>query len=424
MLETAKLRLRDALEKSKIDAETRILLEHPKRVVDVAIPVRMDNGKLEVFRGYRVQYSDARGPTKGGIRFHPQVDLDEVKALALLMTLKCGVVSLPFGGAKGGVVVDPKKLSPTELERLSRGYISALFDVIGEDTDIPAPDVYTNPTIMGWMADEYARLRRKYVPAIITGKPLPLGGSKGREVATSMGAFIVLQEAVKRVGKTPAETTVAVQGFGNAGYHLARFLHDAGFRVVAVSDSRGGVYFEEGLDPQHLWEVKKKSGVVDEVIVHGALKKEKGAKKISNKELLELDVDVLVPAALESVITEENVGRVKAGVVVEVANGPVTYEAGKELTKRGVLVIPDILANAGGVTVSYFEWVQNRQGWYWTEEEVFSRLEERMKREFEAVHALADRHGGDWYLAAFMLAVQRVAEAVESKGSEDLFLKL
>jgi len=350
-----------------ISNDAKEVLAKPKRIIETSIPVRMHNGSLKVFTGYRVQYNDARGPTKGGIRFHPQVSLSEVKALAFWMTIKCAVAGIPYGGSKGGVIVDPKRLNKHELEHLSRGFIRAIADVIGPDVDIPAPDVYTNPQIMGWMADEYGVITRRYQPAVITGKPLSLGGSQGRGEATAKGAYYVLMEAVKAKGLDPKKLKVAIQGFGNAGYHLSRFLHEEGFTVVALSDSKGAIYNTGGLDPEHTMRVKQQKGAVNEVYEKGSVKDEKNCGHLTNEELLALDVDILVPAALENVLTKENAAKVKAKIILEVANGPTTPEAEKLLQKQGVLVIPDVLANAGGVTVSYFEWVQNRQGYYWSE---------------------------------------------------------
>ncbi len=416
---SAMAQLRHAYRYVSVSNDAKAILEKPKLVTETSIPVRMDDGKLKVFTGYRVLYNDARGPGKGGIRFHPGVTIDEVKALAFWMTIKTALVNIPFGGAKGGVIVNPKEFSRHELEALSRGYVRGVADAIGPDTDVPAPDVYTNALIMGWMADEYGIITRKYQPAVITGKPIAMGGSEGRDQATARGAFVVLKEALAARGARPEETRVAIQGFGNAGSHLARLLHDAGFKVVAVSDSKGGVYDPAGLDPLHLLKVKEGKGSLNGVYCDGSVCYGKEHEEVSNEELLGLDVDVLVPAALENVITRENAGRVKAKLVLEVANGPTTPEAEEVLHEKGVLVIPDVLANAGGVTVSYFEWVQNRQGYYWSEEEVFEKLEGLMRGAFHAVHERMAALESTMRDAAFVTAIQRVVEAIEAKGTED-----
>lgn len=403
-----------------VSNDAKETLAKPKRILEVAIPVRMDDGSLKVFTGYRVQYSVARGPAKGGIRYHPGVTLSEVKALAFWMTIKCAVAGIPYGGGKGGVIVDPKRLSKHELERLSRGYIRAISDAIGPDQDIPAPDVYTNPMIMGWMADEYSIITRRSQPAVITGKPLALGGSKGRETATAKGAHFVLMAAVEAMGLDPKRSTVAIQGFGNAGYYLAKFLHDEGFRIVALSDSRGGVYRKDGIDPEHAMRAKKEKGSVNEVYDAGSVTAEKGCERITNEELLELDVDILIPAALENVLTKENAQAVKARIVLEVANGPTTPEADAILQKKGVLVIPDVLANSGGVTVSYFEWVQNRMGYYWEEDEVFEKLQRIIVPAFHAIYErMQATDGMRMRDAAFVHAIARIVEAIEAKGTEE-----
>jgi glutamate dehydrogenase (NADP+) len=381
----------------------------------------MDDGSLSIFEGYRVRHDDTRGPTKGGIRYHPGVSLDEVKALAFWMTCKCAVVGLPYGGAKGGVTVNPKELSHLELERLSRGFIREVADFIGPDTDIPAPDVYTNEMIMGWMQDEYSKIRRQHVPAVITGKPIALGGSLGRGDATGRGAFYCIREIERLRGWTPPDIRVAIQGFGNAGQAAASLLHEAGYRVVAVSDSRGGIYNPDGFDVPSLVQFKQASRQLKAVYCHGCLCEMVEADNITNEQLLELDVDLLVPAALEDQITAENAARVKAPVVVEVANGPVTSEADAVLAERDILIVPDILANAGGVTVSYFEWTQNRQGYYWSLEEVHRRLQEIMSREFRAVHERAEAIGCDMRTAAYVHALDRIGGAIAAQGTQRYF---
>lgn len=421
IFENAMRQLQHAYKYIDVSQDAKRVLEKPKRVTEVSIPVRMDDGSLKVFTGYRVLYNDARGPGKGGIRFHPDVSLSEVKALSFWMAIKTAVVGIPFGGGKGGVIVNPKELSKHELDQLSRGYIRGIADAIGPDTDIPAPDVYTNQLIMGWMADEYGIISRKYQPGVITGKPLSMGGSKGRDVATALGAFFVLLESVKAKSMNPKKTTVAVQGFGNAGYHMARLLHDEGFTVVAVSDSKGGIYDKNGLDPVHIMKVKQGKGKLNGVYCEGSVCYGKDHEEISNEDLLELDVDVLVPAALENQITKKNAKKIKADVIVEVANGPVTPEA-DELLKDKMLV-PDVLANAGGVTVSYYEWVQNRQGYYWTEEDVHEKLKERMVTEFHNIYEVSKEHKCSLRDAAFVHALKRIVEAIEAKGTEEFYGK-
>ena len=414
-------RLDKAFEFAAIDAEAVERLKHPRAIVQVAVPVRMDDGSLRIFEGYRVRHDDSRGPGKGGVRFHPDVNLHEVKALAFWMTCKCAVVGIPYGGAKGGVVVNPKELSRLELERLSRGFIRQIGEFIGPESDIPAPDVYTNAMIMGWMMDEYSKMRGQRTPAVITGKPIPLGGSLGREDATGRGAYYCVKELEKRKGWDPGQIRVAVQGFGNAGQHVARLLHEDGYRVVAVSDSKGGIFKEDGFDVPSLIRIKNESRQLKAVYCDGSVCEIVEAAVISNEELLTLDVDVLIPAALENVITGEDAGRVKAPVIVEVANGPTTSDGDAVLNDAEKIVVPDILANAGGVTVSYFEWVQNKQGYYWTEPQVHERLREIMSREFDAVYQLADRHGIDMRTAAYAHALTRIGQAIEAVGTQSYF---
>ena len=416
-------RLDDAAKYAELDADALELLKHPKIIVQVAIPVRMDDGSLRVFDGYRVRHSDLRGPGKGGIRYHPDVTLDEVKALSFWMTCKCAAVGLPFGGAKGGVIVNPKELSKLELERLSRGFIRQIADFIGPEEDVPAPDMYTNPMIMGWMMDEYSNLVGHRVPAVITGKPIALGGSLGRDDATGRGAYYCIQELASHRSWKAEQITVAVQGFGNAGQHVARLLHADGYRIVAVSDSRGGVHRPEGFDIPSLIRIKNESRQLKAVYCDGALCEAVEADTITNEQLLELDVDVLIPAALENQITGQNAGKIKAEVVVEVANGPTTSQADAILAQRDdVLVIPDILANAGGVTVSYFEWVQNKQGYYWDRDEVNNKLRAIMSREFNTIHEFMVQHKIPMRTAAYAHALRRISEAVESLGTSKFFM--
>jgi len=382
------------------------ILKHPKRVVCVSFPVKMDDGSVRVFEGYRSQHNDAIGPTKGGIRFHPDVNLDEVKALSMWMTFKCGVVGLPYGGGKGGVICDPHDFSKGELERISRGFMEAIADIVGPDKDIPAPDVYTTPQIMGWMMDTFSRLKGAYSPGVITGKPLIIGGSKGRSEATAQGCVFTILEALKELGRKPEETTVAIQGFGNAGRISANLLSELGFVIVAVSDSRGGIYDPNGLDVEKVGQLKDTSSIQDY---------EKG-KTISNADLLELEVDILIPAALENVITAANADRIRAKVIAEAANGPTTPDADVILRKNGVVVIPDILANAGGVTVSYFEWVQNLMHHYWSEAEVNEKLQTAMVEAYAAVRALAEKYEVDMRTGAYMVSLLRITQAMQARG--------
>lgn len=415
-------RLDTAFEYANIDEEALEKLKHPRQTLEVSIPVRMDDGSLEVFTGYRVRHDDTRGPTKGGLRYHPDVDLSEVKALAFWMTFKCAVVGLPYGGGKGGVTVNPKKLSRMELERLSRGFIAQIADFIGPETDVPAPDVYTNSMIMGWMMDEYSKITRQRTPAVITGKPVQLGGSLGRDDATGRGAYYCIKELEKKRDWNPEEITVAVQGFGNAGQHVARLLHADGYKVVAVSDSKGGIYKEGGFDVPSLIHTKNESRVLKAVYCEGSVCEAIDAKTITNEELLELDVDLLLPSALENQITSDNAKDIKAKVIVEVANGPITSEADEILKQQdGVLIIPDILANAGGVTVSYFEWVQNKSGYYWELETVHEKLHEIMSREFNNVYDIMVNKEIDMRTAAYVLGLNRIGEAVESLGTMKYF---
>ena len=380
------------------------ILSTPKKVIEKQFPVEMDSGETKTFNGYRVQFNNARGPTKGGIRFHPQVDLSEVKSLAFWMALKCAVVDIPFGGGKGGVEVNPKELSQKELERLSRAFIQAIHEHVGPMKDIPAPDVYTNPQIMAWMLDEFEKIKGYHAPGVITGKPLELGGSQGRGFATSQGGAYTLRQQLKN--KAPNETTVAIQGFGNAGSFMAKILHKWGYKVVAINDSKGGIYNKEGFDIPKLLEHKEKTGSVIGF-----------ADEITTKNLLELDVDVLVPAALENQITHENAAEIKAKVIVELANGPLTPEADTILENNNIVVIPDILANAGGVTVSYFEWVQNLYGYYWTEEEVLEKLEKIMVNSFNDVSEVANKKNTSLRNGAYILAIDRILKAERLRGN-------
>ena len=403
---TCNIQLLKVARELKIPYENLAILEQPKRVINVNFPVRMDNGKVRVFNGYRVQYSNARGPTKGGLRFHQQVDLNEVTLLAFLMSLKCAVVDIPYGGAKGGVIVDPKQISKAELEKVSRAFIAEIAPFIGPDQDIPAPDVNTTPEIMAWMLDEYEKIVQRKAPGVITGKPLEAGGSKGRMYSTSLGGVFVLREYMKNT-KMSKDIKIAIQGFGNVGYHLARILHEWKFCVVAVSDSKGAIYDSKGLDIPKVNLHKEKNDT---------LKGFSGAKYISNEELLELPVDVLVPAALENAIHKGNANKIKAKVVLELANAPVTPEADDILNKRKIPVIPDILANSGGVAVSYLEWVQNLQNYYWEEEDVNNRLEKLMVKAFDDVYNFATKEKTSFRTSAYGLAINRILKAEEIKG--------
>ena len=410
--------LAKAAEKLALDENALELLKRPQRIHEVAIPVRMDNGKIKNFRGYRVQYNNARGPYKGGIRFHPQVDLSEISALAFWMALKCAVVGIPYGGAKGGIEVNPKELSPREIEELSRGYARALFLELGPKIDIPAPDVYTNPQIMGWMMDEYSRMRGYTSPASFTGKPMETGGIVGRDTATADGGLIALENVREKLGKQTRDMSVVIQGFGNAGYNFARCAHKAGYKIVAVSDSRGGIKAKngKGLDPDVVMANKKEKGLIDGMYCVGSVCDSENYAPISNTGLLEIDCDVLVPAALENQITKENAERIQAKVILELANGPTAPEADEILFKKGIIVIPDILANAGGVTVSYFEWLQNLQNDAWSREEVHKRLESIIGTAFDAVWEAKTKYNTDMRTGAFILAIERIVSAMRGRG--------
>ncbi|WP_139489203.1 Glu/Leu/Phe/Val family dehydrogenase [Brevibacillus dissolubilis] len=398
--------IKEALEKLGYPEAMFELLKEPLRVLTVRIPVRMDDGEVKVFTGYRAQHNDAVGPTKGGIRFHPEVTEDEVKALSIWMSLKSGIVDLPYGGGKGGIICDPREMSFRELERLSRGYVRAVSQIVGPTKDIPAPDVFTNSQIMAWMMDEYSRIREFDSPGFITGKPIALGGSHGRETATAKGVTICIREAAKRRGIQIEGARVVVQGFGNAGSYLAKFMHDAGAKVIGISDAYGALHDPEGLDIDYLLDRRDSFGTVTKLFTN----------TISNKELLELDCDILVPAAIENQITASNAHNIKAQIVVEAANGPTTLEATRILTERGILLVPDVLASSGGVTVSYFEWVQNNQGYYWSEEEVEEKLEKVMVKAFENVYTASQTRKVDMRLAAYMVGARKMAEASRFRG--------
>jgi len=412
--------LKKAADLIKLDAPILEILKNPKRLFEFSLPIKMDSGDLKVFHGYRVQWNDARGPFKGGIRFHPKVDIDEVKALAFWMTIKCAVVGVPYGGGKGGIEVDPKKLSVSELERLSRAYARALTPLIGPDVDVPAPDVNTTPQIMAWMVDEYSKMVGHWSPATFTGKPLAVGGSQGREEATGFGGFIALRELLNSLKiKKSTGLTVAVQGFGNVGYHVARLLHEAGFKIVALSDSRGGIYDkkQKGMDPKNVMQTKQEKGLIDGCYCVGTVCDCENYQAITNEQLLTLPVDILVPAALENQITEKNAGRIKAKIILEMANGPTTPEAETKLLKKGTVIVPDVLANAGGVATSYLEWVQNRQGYYWEKKEVLAKLEKIMIESFAAVWKAGQAYKTDLRAAAYAVALERIGSAIKAKNS-------
>jgi len=399
--------LRLAAEKLELDPGIHEMLTVPKRSLMVSITIRMDDGKIGVFNGCRVQHMDARGPFKGGIRYHPNVNLDEVTALSMWMTWKCAVVDIPYGGAKGGVCCNPKVMSKGELERMTRRYTSMIFDFIGPYRDVPAPDVYTDSQTMAWIMDTYGQIKGYSVPECVTGKPISIGGSEGRAEATSLGVDICAREAAKQLNMKIRGSTVAVQGYGNVGWNAAKIAYDWGAKIVAVSDSTGGIYCKEGLNPYKVYEHKKETGSVVDY---------EGSEKITNAELLETKCDILIPAALENAMTKDNVDNIKAKIIAEGANGPTTPEADKALHEKKIILIPDILANAGGVTASYYEWVQNLEREHWPVEEVNTKLEAKMTKAFNDVYAVAKKEKCTMRTAALMLGVGRVAEAIKVLG--------
>jgi glutamate dehydrogenase/leucine dehydrogenase len=405
--QVALLQLEIAAERLGLDEGMKLKLQNAKRVLIVTFPVKMDNEGLKIFTGYRIQHNNTRGPSKGGIRYHPAVDLDEVKALAAWMTWKAAVVNIPYGGAKGGVQCNPKEMSKGELERLTRRYTWEIAPLIGPEKDIPAPDVYTNAETMAWIMDTYSTLQGYSVPGVVTGKPVAIGGSLGRNEATAQGCVYTIQEATKHLGMEFEKATVAIQGFGNAGSNAATIIHKFGTKVTAVSDSKGGIYNADGLDPAKVLEHKEETG---SVVDYGE------ADSITNEELLALNCDILIPAALENQITKENAHKVRAKIIAEAANGPTTPSADDILHEKGIFVIPDILCNAGGVTVSYFEWVQNIQSLFWTLEEVNNQLARIMRRSFWDVAAITKKEKVHMRTAAWMLGVGRVAEATRLLG--------
>ena len=406
--EIALKQLNKAAEVMQLDKQALELLSSPMNIFQFSIPVKMDDGKTKVFQGFRVRYNNARGPAKGGIRFHPDETLSTVKALSAWMTWKTAITNLPLGGGKGGVICDPKKMSQAELERLSRGYVRAAYDFIGPEIDVPAPDVYTTPQIMAWMMDEYEKIARHSAPGVITGKPLENGGSLGRGDATARGGMYVLEEAAKSIALDLSKVKVAIQGFGNAGQYAMKLVAEMfKSKVVAISDTKGGIYLESGLDYDKVMEHKKKTGSVANF---------PGSKNISNEELLEIPVEVLIPAAIENQIRADNASKIKAKIILELANGPTTPEADEILFKNKVMVLPDFLANSGGVTVSYFEWVQNQGGYYWTEQEVYDRLRLKMNQATHDVLFTAKSNNVDNRTAAYMVSVKRVADAMKLRG--------
>ena len=399
--------LRLAAEKLRLDPGIHEILKVPKRSLTVAVSVKMDHGKIGVFKGCRVQHMDARGPFKGGIRYHPNVTLDEVTALSMWMTWKCSVMDIPYGGAKGGICCNPKEMSKTELENLTRRYISMIFDIIGPYRDVPAPDVNTDSQTMAWIMDTYSQRQGYSVPECVTGKPISIGGSEGRSEATSLGADICAREACKRLDTKIKGATVAVQGYGNVGWNAAKIAYDWGAKILAVSDSVGGIYCKEGLNPYKVYEHKQKTGSVVNL---------KGSERITNENVLETKCDILIPAALENAITKANADNIKAKIIVEGANGPTTPEADIILHEKRIFLVPDILANAGGVTVSYYEWVQNLEREHWPLNEVCEKLEAKMVKAFNDVYSASSKEKCNMRLAALMLGVGRVADAIKTLG--------
>lgn len=407
LFEMAKIPLSKAIEVMKLNPNAAAIISAPERTIEVSIPVKMDDGTVKVFTGYKSQNSTVLGPAKGGVRYHQNVTLDEVKTLGFWMTTKCAVAGLPYGGGKGGIIVDPRELSQNELEALTRGYIDKIAPIIGEKLDIPAPDVNTNGQIMSWMVDEFSKIKGQYEPGFVTGKPLSLGGSLGRDAATGRGVMTATLEAIKTKGVKPEEATCAVQGFGNVGSWAAKLIHDAGLKVVALSDVNGGIYNPEGLDPYKVSEFVKETGSVVNY---------PGTTPLTNEEVLEAKVTVLVPAALELQITKDNAHKINAKFIVEGANGPTTPEADAILDANGVMVVPDILANGGGVTVSYFEWVQNLSRFFWTEEDVIKKQNDLMVKAFGEVYKTAQAHKVDMRIGAYIVAIERLATPMKLRG--------
>ncbi len=416
--ENAMQQLQNAVIVAGMDNNAVEILKRPQRIHEVAIPVHMDNGKIQNFRGYRVQYNNARGPYKGGIRFHPEVHIDEIKALAFWMAIKCAVVGLPYGGAKGGIEVDPRKLSKRELQELSRGYVKSLYLEIGPKIDIPAPDVYTNEQIMGWMMDQYSQLKGYTYLSAFTGKPTEIGGITARATATARGAFYLLEKITKDRGQIPQDLRIAIQGFGNAGYVFAEIAADAGYRIVGLSDSHGAIMAKNGkdIDPRVVMQHKTEKGLIDGMYCKGSVCDDHNFTGGTNQDLLKMDCDILVPAAIENQITASNAKDIKAKLIIELANGPTTPDADIILRNKKIIIVPDVLANAGGVTVSYFEWLQNMQNISWNEQETNKKLSETMFNAFEEVCEVAKKYAIDYRTASFILALQRIEQAMKGRG--------
>lgn len=417
----AQERLRNIAEKVKLDPQLiSRLLQHDK-IVEVELLLKMDDGSTKIFEGYRIQHNNIRGSYKGGLRYHPQVSIDEVKVLSFWMTMKNAVIDVPFGGGKGGITVDPKQLSKDELERITRLFTRKIADIIGPYKDVPAPDVNTNSTVMSWVADEYSKIVGKKTPAVVTGKPMDEGGSQGRTEATGLGGTLALMNVIKKLNKKPQDFTVAVQGFGNVGRHIAKFLQEEGFKIIAVSDSKGGLYIKDGIpEINDIEKCKEKSGFVAGCYCLGSVcdisQKEKlKGKDLTQEELLELPIDILIPAALENAITKENAFKIKAKIILEMANGPITPEADKILKEKGVLIIPDILANSGGVAVSYFEWYQNLHNEFWTAEKVFNKLKTKMEKAVNEVWETAQKHNVSLRDSAYIVALKRIKKEWEKQ---------
>lgn len=400
--------MQKAAKAMKLDPETLETLSYPQKTLKVSLPVRMDDGSLKVFEGFRVQHSELRGPFKGGFRYFPEVNLDEIQALAMEMTFKCAVVDIPYGGGKGGVKCNAKEMSEGELERLTRKYVQGIYQIIGPEHDIPAPDMYTNAWIMAWFMDEYSRLVNQYQPGVVTGKPIEVGGSLGRNMATAQGGAYVISEYMKQNKLKPEKTKVIVQGYGNAGSYAAEILHSLGFTIVGVSDSRGGLYNEKGMDPFCIAKCKKAKGSVTDC---------REGKVVKPHEILEKPCDVLVLAAMENQVTDENKEKIKAKIILELANGPISFEADEYLAKKGVVIIPDILANAGGVTVSYFEWLQNKQAYYWPIEEIEAKLKRIMVDSLNRVLQFQQKYECSMREAAYISAFDRLDKALKLRGS-------
>jgi len=406
--EAAEHHLNRSIKLLNLNEETAMALLEPRKSLEVTFPVRMDDGRVRQFKGYRVQHTDVLGPAKGGIRFHPNVDMNEVKALATLMSIKCCVIGLPYGGGKGGVTVNTKELSEGELERLSRGYIRAIAQIISTDKDVPAPDMYTNPKIMAWMVDEYAVIKQVNEFGVITGKPLSIGGSAGRNAATARGGFFVTRAACQKEGIDLKKAKVIVHGCGNVGGHAARIFAEEGSKVIGIADSKTAIYDPKGIDIKAALAHKAKTGSLDSYAQ---------GQKLTPQELLECECDILVPASMEAVITQDNAAQIKAKMIAELANGPVTPEADEILNQKKIILVPDILANAGGVTVSYFEWVQNRMGYYWTAEEIDEKLEKLMCKAYEDIYNFKkEKNCPDYRLAAFAIATNRIVQAMKDRG--------